>query len=116
MAVYEEVRLSDMEFKEEEQMYFYKCPCGDLFEISLEELHDGEDIAPCPSCSLKIRVLFDEADLPAMRVVANIETNKPGPCSNPPRQKWIAGAVKEPLDDLTRKAATLALSEADEDN
>ena len=33
----------------------------DLEEITLEELYDGEDIAPCPSCSLKIRVLFEEA-------------------------------------------------------
>ena len=58
--------LADMTFNEAEQLYTYLCPCGDLFEITLEELYDGEDIAPCPSCSLKIRVLFEEAQLPPM--------------------------------------------------
>ncbi len=66
MAVYEEVALADMAFNEAEQLYTYLCPCGDLFELTLEELYDGEDIAPCPSCSLKIRVLFEEAQLPPM--------------------------------------------------
>lgn len=66
MSVYEEVKLSDMTFDSEELMYLYECPCGDKFEITLEELYDGEDIAPCPMCTLKIRVLFDEADLPPL--------------------------------------------------
>ena len=66
MSVYEEVALSAMLWDQEELMYYYKCPCGDLFEISLEELHDGEDVAPCPSCSLKIRVLFEEVALPPL--------------------------------------------------
>ena len=66
MSVYEKVQLVNMTWDAEQLMYFYTCPCGDLFEISLEELHDGEDIAPCPSCSLKIRVLYDEADLPPL--------------------------------------------------
>mmetsp|Transcript_26309 Transcript_26309/g.53908 ORF Transcript_26309/g.53908 Transcript_26309/m.53908 type:complete len:107 (+) Transcript_26309:124-444(+) len=63
MSVYEEVKLAEMRFDSDQLMYFYTCPCGDLFEISLEELHDGEDIALCPSCSLKLRVLFEESDL-----------------------------------------------------
>ena len=65
-SMYEDVALADMTYDEEQMMYFYLCPCGDEFEISLEELWDGEDVAPCPSCSLKIRVLFDEADLPPL--------------------------------------------------
>jgi diphthamide biosynthesis protein 3 len=36
------------------------------FVISLEELLDGEDIASCPSCTLRIRVIFDEDKLPAL--------------------------------------------------
>lgn len=32
------------------------------FEISLEDLKAGEDIATCPSCSLLLRVIFDEED------------------------------------------------------
>ena len=31
---YDEVPLADMEHDEDEGMYYYKCPCGDLFEIS----------------------------------------------------------------------------------
>jgi ATP-dependent RNA circularization protein (DNA/RNA ligase family) len=29
------------------------------FEITLEELEDGEDIANCPSCTLKVRVIYE---------------------------------------------------------
>ena len=56
-GVYDEIPLSDMTFLEEEQKYTYPCPCGDLFELFVEDLDDGEDIVYCPSCSLKIRVL-----------------------------------------------------------
>lgn len=33
------------------------------FYISVQELLDGEDIAHCPSCTLKIRVIYDDAVL-----------------------------------------------------
>jgi diphthamide biosynthesis protein 3 len=46
------------------QTYYYPCPCGDRFEINIEDLRDGEEIAVCPSCSLQIRVIFDVDDLP----------------------------------------------------
>ena len=46
------------------QTYHYPCPCGDRFEINIEDLRDGEEIAVCPSCSLQIRVIFDVDDLP----------------------------------------------------
>ena len=39
----------------------------DKFNISLEELYDGEDIATCPSCTLRIRVIFDEDSLPPLK-------------------------------------------------
>ncbi|CAM9223342.1 unnamed protein product [Discosporangium mesarthrocarpum] len=65
-TVYEEVPLVDMEYEDDVQMYFYECPCGDRFEISLEDLYDGEDIALCPSCTLRIKVLFKESDLPVL--------------------------------------------------
>lgn len=58
-AVYEEVRLEEMEWDEDEEAYFYPCPCGDQFIMPIEDLEDGEDIALCPSCSLRIRVLYD---------------------------------------------------------
>jgi diphthamide biosynthesis protein 3 len=56
---YDEVRISAMEFVEEEAMYYFTCPCGDLFEISQADLDAGERIARCPSCSLTLRVLTD---------------------------------------------------------
>lgn len=46
------------------QIYHYPCPCGDRFEINIDDLRDGEEIAVCPSCSLMIKVIFDIDDLP----------------------------------------------------
>ncbi|KAJ0410767.1 hypothetical protein ATCC90586_001396 [Pythium insidiosum] len=66
MSVYDEVEIEDMDFNAEEQVYYYPCPCGDKFFIALAELYDGEDIATCPSCSLTLRVIFDEENLPEL--------------------------------------------------
>jgi len=32
------------------------------FEITLEELQSGEEVATCPSCSLLVRVIYDPDD------------------------------------------------------
>ncbi|KDO34728.1 hypothetical protein SPRG_00790 [Saprolegnia parasitica CBS 223.65] len=56
MSVYDEIEIEDMEFNEDEQFF-----------IGLDELHDGEDIASCPSCSLTIRIIFDADALPELR-------------------------------------------------
>ncbi|KAK9767647.1 Diphthamide biosynthesis protein 3 [Basidiobolus ranarum] len=61
-SFYDEVEIEDMEFDEENEIYHYPCPCGDRFEITLEELYDGEEIARCPSCSLIIRVIYEPED------------------------------------------------------
>jgi diphthamide biosynthesis protein 3 len=66
MSIYEEIEIEDMTFDPDELVYTYPCPCGDKFRITLEELWDGEDIAKCPSCTLRIMVIFDEADLPEL--------------------------------------------------
>ncbi|KAJ8658185.1 diphthamide biosynthesis protein 3 [Lichtheimia ornata] len=58
-SFYDEIEIEDMEFNEDEEIYTYPCPCGDKFEISIDDLRDGEDIARCPSCSLIIRVIYD---------------------------------------------------------
>ena len=39
--------------------FFYPCPCGDRFTITLEQMKEGEVIAKCPSCSLTIRIVYD---------------------------------------------------------
>ena len=62
--IYEEVEIEDMIYDELDYSYSYPCPCGDIFRIALEDLYDGEDIAKCPSCTLRVRVIFDEEDLP----------------------------------------------------
>ncbi|TMW50155.1 hypothetical protein DOY81_004780 [Sarcophaga bullata] len=60
MSVYhDEVEIEDFEYDEEEEIYYYPCPCGDRFQISKEELIEGEEVAVCPSCSLIIKVIYD---------------------------------------------------------
>ncbi|RKP09287.1 hypothetical protein THASP1DRAFT_14476 [Thamnocephalis sphaerospora] len=61
-SFYDEIEIEDMEFDEENQLYHYPCPCGDRFEITMDELADNEEIARCPSCSLIIRVIYDPDD------------------------------------------------------
>ncbi|KFM25306.1 Diphthamide biosynthesis protein 3 [Auxenochlorella protothecoides] len=56
------VEIEDMDWNEELQAFTYECPCGDLFQISMEELEAGEEIAHCPSCSLYVRVIYDPED------------------------------------------------------
>ena len=80
MSIYEEIEIEDMVFNEETEIYYYPCPCGDEFNISLEELYDGEDIATCPSCTLRIRVIFDEESLPPLR--ENPDSNQPASIEN----------------------------------
>jgi diphthamide biosynthesis protein 3 len=67
MSIYEEVEIEDLDYDPVTQIYTYPCPCGDKFSISLEALWDGEDIATCPSCTLRIEIIYDEEDLPPLR-------------------------------------------------
>ena len=57
--IYDEVEIDDMEFEEENSTFYFPCPCGDRFRITLEQLNTGEKIAECPSCSLQIEVIYD---------------------------------------------------------
>ncbi|KAH0451672.1 hypothetical protein IEQ34_018971 [Dendrobium chrysotoxum] len=59
---YDDVEIEDMEWSEELQAFTYPCPCGDLFQITKEELRIGEEIARCPSCSLYITVIYNPDD------------------------------------------------------
>lgn len=67
MDVYEEVEIEDMTYHDDTQLYSYPCPCGDRFTIGLDELLDEENIAHCPSCTLRIRVIYDVDKLPTLR-------------------------------------------------
>jgi|EP00979_Chaetoceros_neogracilis_P013767 diphthamide biosynthesis protein 3 len=66
MSIYEEVEIEDLDYDPIELLYTYPCPCGDNFRITLEDLWDGEDIAPCPSCTLRIMIIYEEEDLPPL--------------------------------------------------
>ncbi|KAL7693993.1 putative DnaJ domain, Zinc finger, DPH-type, DPH Zinc finger superfamily [Plasmopara halstedii] len=43
---------------ENEVMYSHRCRCGEFYEITESELHDGVDVVACTGCSLHIRVLY----------------------------------------------------------
>ena len=62
MTVYDDVDLEDMSWDSELESYTYECPCGDLFQISKDELRAGEEIARCPACTLGVRVIYDADD------------------------------------------------------
>jgi diphthamide biosynthesis protein 3 len=66
MSIYEEVEFEDLDYDPLTQTYTYPCPCGDKFSITLEALWDGEDIATCPSCTLRIEIIYEESDLPPL--------------------------------------------------
>lgn len=35
MSIYhDEIEIEDFEYDEEEEIYYYPCPCGDRFEIT----------------------------------------------------------------------------------
>lgn len=57
---YEEVQLSEMTL--EDGVLRFPCPCGDLFELLLEDFISGSDVAQCPTCSLTIKVLFSKEE------------------------------------------------------
>ncbi|KAI4382556.1 hypothetical protein MLD38_008507 [Melastoma candidum] len=59
---YDDVEIEDMEWNDELGAYTYPCPCGDLFQITLDDLRLGEEIARCPSCSLFITVVYNPQD------------------------------------------------------
>ena len=81
-GVYEEVQLSEMDWVEEDGMWYYPCPCGDVFELSKEAFDAGERIARCPSCSLKVKVLT-EAAAPAPESSNKAEATEQPPENEP---------------------------------
>lgn len=62
---YDEVELEDFEYHEDEEIYCYPCPCGDQFKISMLDLKAGVEVATCDSCSLFIKVIYDQEEFVA---------------------------------------------------
>eukprot|EP00656_Telonema_subtile_P045887 TRINITY_DN5215_c0_g1_i1.p1 TRINITY_DN5215_c0_g1~~TRINITY_DN5215_c0_g1_i1.p1 ORF type:complete len:134 (-),score=32.97 TRINITY_DN5215_c0_g1_i1:221-622(-) len=63
ICFYDEVDLDEMDYEEEDGLFTYMCPCGDLFSISEEELVRGQEAAYCPSCTLVLRVMYTAEDI-----------------------------------------------------
>jgi diphthamide biosynthesis protein 3 len=61
LVFYDEVDIK--EFKENNGTFYYPCPCGDYFEITLDELRNGEVVARCPFCSLIVSVIYEPEDI-----------------------------------------------------
>ncbi|CAD6574967.1 MAG: Diphthamide biosynthesis protein 3 [Cyphobasidiales sp. Tagirdzhanova-0007] len=91
VTYYDEVEIEDMTWDEQASVYHWPCPCGDRFEITRvnitrlggavqarylvlvearkadfsmfqPQLAEGYDVGQCPSCSLLIRIIFDQMD------------------------------------------------------
>lgn len=62
-GAYDQIEIEDMVFNAETQTFTYPCPCGDQFEIYIDDLFDGERNAICPSCSLMIEIICEQEDL-----------------------------------------------------
>ena len=75
MSFYDEIEIEDMTYHESTTLYTYPCPCGDQFEISLADLHDGEEVAVCPSCSLTIKVIFEVVSNIVDHILRNSEAD-----------------------------------------
>ena len=71
--IYDEIEIDDMDFEADEQTFYYPCPCGDKFRITLAQLKEGGTIATCPSCSLQIRIISDEEFLEDLLAEHGIE-------------------------------------------
>lgn len=50
--------MTEMTLSEDKLRLLYPCPCGDLFEIMIEDIRAGESVAQCPTCSLTIQILY----------------------------------------------------------
>merc|ERR1711911_210914 len=63
MSIYhDEVEIEDFEYDAETETYYYPRPCGDRFEITKEQLENGDDEATCPSCSLIVKVIYNKEE------------------------------------------------------
>jgi diphthamide biosynthesis protein 3 len=59
MAAWDDVNLDAMTFDENFDAFTHPCPCGDVFIMPVDDLINAEELAPCPSCSLLLRVVYD---------------------------------------------------------
>lgn len=96
LNLYDEIEIEDCFYDETLQIYHHPCPCGDRFEISIADMRDGEDIARCPSCSLMIRIIFDQVCLSSYKTFEcsagtniNVQSDLPPDTDNAPQASAI---------------------------
>ena len=58
MLVYQ-IPLTEFDYDENEEIYSFSCRCGDCCKIEYEDLLDGVQILSCNSCSLLLKVIYD---------------------------------------------------------
>ncbi len=58
--IYDEIEIEDLDYNHLTQIFYYPCPCGDKFMITLDQIKNNENLAKCPSCSLIIKIIYDE--------------------------------------------------------
>jgi len=104
MSIYEEVEIEDLDYDPIKQIYTYPCPCGDKFSISLEALWDGEDIATCPSCTLRIEIIYDEEDLPPLPDDDDDDESEKNEEKKKGIEDDIAGNIDEGLAGVIKKS------------
>ena len=61
--IYDTIEIEDMTFDKRTKSLYYPCPCGDRFVLTLKQIMEDYSIGECPSCSLKIKVVYDKAYL-----------------------------------------------------
>lgn len=57
--MYDTIEIEDMDFDKRTKTFYYPCPCGDKFAITIKQMLTNETVAECPSCSLKIKVVYE---------------------------------------------------------
>lgn len=107
MSIYEEIEFEDLDYNPKTQIYTYPCPCGDKFTISLEALWDGEDIATCPSCTLRIEIIYDEEDLPPLRDDSDEEDGEGVKNEKEKEEEEKKEDVDDGLANIARKSLTV---------
>ena len=55
----QEVDLDDMIFDEANQLFSYRCRCGETIVVTCNALEQGHNQTSCPNCSLRISVAYE---------------------------------------------------------
>lgn len=58
----QQVNIEDFTYDEDLETYFHPCSCGEKYEIFKGDLINGEDMATCCGCSMKIKIIYNPDD------------------------------------------------------